>query len=67
MQRKFPPTHEDQKAKKLMEKLADRLALLEKKQLHEDLSRASYRSVDDKPLQSDRFPDRIPEANARVR
>ena len=31
MQRKFPPTHEDQKAKKLMEKLADRLAVLEKK------------------------------------
>jgi len=67
MQRKFPPTHEDQKAKKLMEKLADRLALLEKKQLHEDLSQASYRSVDEKPLQSDRFLDRVPDANARVR
>ena len=56
MQRKSPLMHEDKKARKLMGKLAEKKAALEKKQSHEDSSHAP-RTVDEKPVRSDGSPE----------
>jgi len=48
VQRKFPPTHEDKKAQKLMDKIAKVKAALEKK-FREDSSQARPQDTQEKP------------------
>ena len=48
VQRKFPPTHEDKKAGKLMDKIAKIKVALEKK-FHADSSHARSQDTQEKP------------------
>jgi hypothetical protein len=47
--RKFPPTHEDKKAKKLMDKIAKMKWALEKKQPHDNSTQTSSQGTQQNP------------------